>query len=122
MGGGSPKAVARMRRRQRVRKKVTGTEERPRLSVFRSARHIYAQIIVDTSGQTLVSASTLSPEIQKEKKKLGKTGAAEKVGSLIADRAAQRGIQSVAFDRGGYRYHGRVRALAEAARAGGLAF
>ncbi len=122
MGAKSPKAIARMRRRKRIRKVVRGTEERPRLNVFRSARHIYAQIIVDTSGKTLASASTLCNEIRKGKKKTGKIDIAKEVGALIAKRAAQEGIKSVAFDRGGYRYHGRVKALAEAAREGGLAF
>ncbi len=122
MGGKSRKERARVRRRRRIRKVIRGTDERPRLSVFRSARHIYAQVIVDTSGKTLTSASTLCDEIRKEKKKAGKTEVAKKVGALIAKRAAKKGVKVVSFDRGGYRYHGRVKALAEAAREGGLAF
>jgi len=121
VAGRNSKVIARMRRRRRIRKKIRGTEERPRLSVFRSARHVYAQIIVDVSGETLASASTMCGEIRGR----GKTGnieAAKKVGALLAKRAGKRGIQSVTFDRGAYRYHGRVKALAEAARENGLAF
>jgi large subunit ribosomal protein L18 len=120
--GKNPKVIGRLRRRRRIRKKVRGTEERPRLSVFRSARHIYAQIILDISGTTLTSASTLCAEIRQEKKSTGNIEAAKRVGTLLAMRAVERGIRSVTFDRGGYRYHGRVKALAEAAREGGLAF
>jgi len=118
----SPKAIARARRRQRIRKKIRGSAERPRFSVFRSARHIYAQVIVDTTGETLVSASTLCREVRKGRKTTGNIEAAKVVGGLIAKRALERGIQSVAFDRGGHRYHGRVKALADAARENGLAF
>ena len=121
MGTMGLKTIARLRRRQRIRKKIRGTEGRPRLSVFRSARHIYAQIITDETGRTLASASTLCRDIRQG----GKTGnveAAKKVGILLAQRAAQQGIKSVTFDRGGYRYHGRVKALADAARENGLAF
>lgn len=118
----NPKVINRTRRRQRIRKKIRGIAERPRFSVFRSARHIYAQIIVDTSGETLTSASTMCREIRKEGKPMGNIEAAKKVGSLIAKRAVQRGVQPVTFDRGGYRYHGRVKALAEAARENGLEF
>jgi large subunit ribosomal protein L18 len=108
-------------RQKRTRKKVFGTKERPRLSVFRSLNHIYAQIIDDTEGRTLVSASSLDPEIRnslsgnkKEKSKV--------VGSLIAKRALEKGIDKVVFDRAGYKYHGRVALLAEAAREAGLKF
>lgn len=110
-----------MRRRRSISKKIRGTEERPRLSVFRSTRHIYAQIILDGPGKTLTSASTMCREIREE----GETGniqAARKVGVLLAKRAGKKGVRSVAFDRGGYRYHGRVKALAEAARENGLVF
>ena len=114
--------AARIRRHVRVREKVQGTADRPRLCVFRSLNHIYAQVIDDTQGYTLVSASTIDPEIVSTK--AGKAKAAEStlVGSLIAKRALQKGITQVAFDRGGYRYHGRVKALAEAARQEGLKF
>ena len=116
------KVRARARRRKRVRKRVQGTPERPRLSVFRSLRHTYAQVIVDTTGQTLVSASTLSREIRGELTRTSNTEAAKKVGEIIARKSIERGIKMVIFDRDGYLYHGRVRALAEAARENGLVF
>lgn len=116
----SRKVEARGRRRKRVRKRVKGTTERPRLSVFRSLRHTYVQVIVDTTGQTLASASTLSKEIRGSLKKTGNIEAAKKVGELIAKKSIERGIKTVVFDRDGYLYHGRVRALAEAARENGL--
>lgn len=122
MGEKSPKVIARIRRRKRIRKKIWGTDERPRFSVFKSARHIYAQVVVDTSGETLASASTMCSEIREERKTMGNMEAAKKVGILIGKRAVERGIKPVTFDRGGYRYHGRVKALAEAARENGLAF
>ena len=114
--------AARHRRHSRFRAKVEGTISRPRLSVFRSLNHIYAQVIDDLEGQTLVSASTLDPEIKGEAVGKVKTGRAELVGSLVAKRAVSKGINQVAFDRGGYKYHGRVKALAEAVRQGGLKF
>jgi len=101
---------------------VKGRPERPRLNVFRSLRHIYAQVIEDTTGRTLASASTLSPEIKGSLSSSGNIEAAKKVGELIARRCLEKGIQKVVFDRNGYLYHGRVKALAEAARAGGLIF
>jgi large subunit ribosomal protein L18 len=113
---------ARIRRHNRVREKITGTEARPRLSVFRSLNHIYAQVIDDLAGHTLVSASTLDADIKKDTKKKNKSGEAELVGALLAKRATEKGISQVAFDRGGFKYHGRVKALAEAARKGGLKF
>jgi len=116
------KVEARVRRRKRVRKRVKGTPERPRLSVFRSLRHTYAQVIVDTTGQTIISASTLSKEIRGELKQTGNTEAAKKVGELIARKSIDKGIKMVVFDRDGYLYHGRVKALAEAARGNGLIF
>jgi large subunit ribosomal protein L18 len=112
---------ARLRRHKRVRQKVSGDNGRPRLSIFRSLNHIYAQIIDDTRGQTLVAVSTLDAEIKKETKK-NKTGQAELVGNLLAKRSAAKKIKQVAFDRGGFKYQGRVKALAEAARKGGLKF
>jgi len=105
-----------------VRSRVKGRPERPRLNVFRSLRHIYAQVIEDTTGRTLASASTLSPEIKGSLSSSGNIEAAKKVGELIARRCLEKGIQKVVFDRNGYLYHGRVKALAEAARAGGLIF
>jgi len=116
------KREARKRRHRRVRKKVYGTAERPRLNVFRSARHIYAQIINDDIGHTLVAASTLDPEIREQVQGLTKTEQARLVGLTLAKRALARGVKKVVFDRGGYKYHGRVKALAEASREGGLEF
>ena len=113
---------ARNRRHARVRKKVTGTADRPRLCVFRSPNHIYAQVIDDGQGNTLVAASTLDAEIKSDSKGKKKTGRAELVGLLLAKRAVEKGISQVAFDRGGFRYQGRVKALADAARKGGLKF
>jgi large subunit ribosomal protein L18 len=112
----------RHRRRLRVRKKVFGTPERPRLNVFRSLCHMYAQIIDDTRGVTLVAASTLSPELKGKLAKTGNVEAARAVGELLAKKALEKGIRRVVFDRAGYLYHGRVKALAEGARAGGLEF
>jgi large subunit ribosomal protein L18 len=111
-----------MKRKKRVRSRIEGTVERPRLNVFRSLKHIYAQAIVDTTGRTLVSASTLSLELRENLKKTGNVEAAKKVGELIAKKCLEKGIQKVVFDRNGYLYHGRVKALAEAARASGLNF
>ena len=116
------RAVARKKRHQRVRKRVFGTPARPRLNVFRSLKHIYAQVIDDERGHTLAAASTLDPELRPRLKGLKKTEQARLVGELVAKRALARGIKQVVFDRGGYRYHGRVRALAEGSRAGGLEF
>ncbi|MCL6633581.1 MAG: 50S ribosomal protein L18 [Alicyclobacillus herbarius] len=114
--------LARKRRHLRVRKRVSGTPERPRLNVYRSNKHIYAQVIDDVAGHTLVSASTLDPELREQVSNGGNVEAAEKVGTLVAKRALEKGIETVVFDRGGYLYHGRVQALAEAARAAGLKF
>ena len=113
---------ARKRRHIRVRKKVFGTPERPRLNVFRSNKHIYAQIIDDTTGRTLVSASSIDKELKGKLKSGGNIEASNIVGELIAKRAVDKGIKKVVFDRGGYLYHGRVKALADAARKGGLEF
>ncbi|MBI4186221.1 MAG: 50S ribosomal protein L18 [Chloroflexi bacterium] len=114
--------VARLRRHRRVRGKVKGTAARPRLCVFRSLNCIYAQIIDDSQGHTLASASTLDAEIKADGSGKPKTAMSELVGSLIARRALAKGISQVVFDRGGYKYHGRVKALAEAARQAGLKF
>jgi large subunit ribosomal protein L18 len=112
----------RKRRHLRVRKKVFGTPERPRLSVFRSNKHIYAQIIDDTKGHTLVAASTLDKELRDKLQKTLNKEAAREVGRLIGKRALEKGIKKVVFDRGGYKYHGRVKELAEGAREAGLEF
>ena len=108
----------RLRRHRRVRKKISGTAERPRLAVYRSNRHISAQVIDDTSGHTLVAASTLEPDVRAEE--ASGVGAATTVGRLLAQRAAEAGITTAVFDRGGYRYHGRVAAVADAAREAGM--
>ncbi len=113
---------ARERRHQRVRRRVIGTTERPRLNVFRSDKHIYAQVIDDSVGHTLASASTVDVELRGEVAKKSKSEAAGLVGKLVARRALEAGVKKVVFDRGGYQYHGRVKALAEAAREGGLDF
>ena len=116
------RSVGRKRRHVRVRKRVFGTAERPRLVVFRSLKHIYAQIIDDVKGHTLVSASTLDPELRDKIEKTGNRDAAKEVGKLLGGRAKSAGIDRVVFDRGGNLYHGRVAALAEGAREGGLDF
>jgi large subunit ribosomal protein L18 len=112
------KPQQRLRRRRRVRAKIRGSAERPRLSVFRSNRGIFAQLIDDDSGRTVAAVSWIEPELRK----LTATEQAKRVGELIAERAKAAGVEACVFDRGGYRYHGRVRAVAEAAREGGLNF
>jgi large subunit ribosomal protein L18 len=116
------KQLARFKRKVRVRKKVKGKSERPRLNVFKSARHIYAQLIDDTTGVTLVAASTLCPDLKDSQSHTGNIQAASKVGSAIAKAALEKGIKIVSFDRNGFLYHGRVKALADAARESGLIF
>ncbi len=111
-----------MRRQRHVRKRLYGVAERPRLAVFRSSKHIYAQVINDSTGTTLVSAGTLEPEVRKEAAYGGNKAAAAVVGRLIAERAKQAGIDKICFDRRSYKYHGRIQALAEAARQAGLSF
>jgi large subunit ribosomal protein L18 len=118
----SLKVVGRNIRHLRVRGKVQGTAERPRLAVFRSLNHIYAQVVDDAAGRTLVSVDSRSPDFRSRAKAGGNVAAAKIVGELVAQKAKANGIGQVVFDRGGYQYHGRVKALAEAARAGGLAF
>jgi large subunit ribosomal protein L18 len=114
--------VRRQRRQHHVRRRLFGTSERPRLSVFRSSKHIYAQVINDTTGTTLAAASTLDPEIRAQKSYGGNKSAASVVGRVIAERAKQAGIDKICFDRRSYKYHGRVEALAQAAREAGLQF
>ena len=113
---------ARVRRRDRVRRRVRGTDERPRLSVFRSDRHVYVQVVTDTSNRTLLAVSTLSRELREQLKKTANVDAAKQVGLLAARRWQEKGITKVVFDRGGFLYHGRVKALADGAREGGLTF
>jgi large subunit ribosomal protein L18 len=113
---------ARSRRHERIRRNLHGTAERPRLNVFRSLQHIYAQVIDDDLGNTLVSASTLDPELREQLDGMNKSQQAARVGMLVAQRAMAQGLKQVVFDRGGYPYHGRVKALADGAREGGLEF
>ena len=120
LGKGNKNVVGRKRRHIRVRKKVSGTPERPRLVVTRSARHLVAQVVDDTLGRTLASASTMEADLRVDA--VDKSAKARKVGQLVADRAKKAGIDAVVFDRGGNKYHGRVAALAEGAREGGLDF
>jgi len=116
------RAVARERRHARVRKQVFGSPERPRLNIFKSLTGIYAQIIDDMDGNTLVSASTVDKELREKVKGMKKSEQAKAIGQAIAERAKNKGISSVVFDRGGFRYTGRVKALADGAREGGLQF
>ena len=122
MSTNSSRSEARFRRHARVRRKVTGTPERPRLSVYRSTAEIYAQLIDDQAGHTLVAASSIDQEIRAKLDGLKKIEQARLVGKIVAERARDKGIQQVVFDRGGFRYIGRVKALADAAREGGLEF
>ena len=116
------KNEVRLRKHDRVRKKIEGTPERPRLNVFRSLKHIYAQIIDDSTGNTLVAASTLDEALKSKSKSGGNKAAAREVGKLVAQKAVDKGIKQVVFDRGGYLYHGRIKELAEGAREAGLEF
>ena len=119
-GKGNSRAIARKIRHQRVRKHINGTPERPRLVVTRSNRHMVAQVVDDTIGHTLCSASTLEKAVRDADVEGHKVGAAHRVGELVAERARALGIETVVFDRGGFKYHGRVAAVAEGAREGGL--
>jgi large subunit ribosomal protein L18 len=116
------RAQGRTRRHQRVRRKVSGTADRPRLNVYRSLHHIYAQVIDDVAGNTIASASTLDPSLRGSLDDQSKIDEAKAVGKLVAERAKEKGIEQVVFDRGGYQYHGRVKALADASRESGLNF
>lgn len=114
--------AARIRRHIRVRKKVNGTPERPRLAVFRSLSHIYAQVIDDVAGRTLAAASDMEPALKSKANGKTKSDIAALIGEAVAERAKEKGVTKVVFDRGGYPFHGRIKALAEAARSGGLEF
>lgn len=114
--------TARQNRKVRIRKRIFGTEQRPRLSVFRSAKHIYAQLVIDSTGSTILAASTLSPDLRAEIGDLDKSDAAKKVGQWIGKKALEKNIQRVVFDRNGFLYHGRIKALADGARESGLVF
>ncbi|MGD8834577.1 MAG: 50S ribosomal protein L18 [Desulfobacteraceae bacterium] len=120
MGSTNPRAAARVKRQARIRKKIKGTSERPRLSVFRSAKHVYAQVIDDSVGTTLATASSVEKDFKDQGKIGNKKAAAQLVGKLVAQRAMDKGISKVVFDRNGFLYHGRVKAISEGAREAGL--
>lgn len=122
MSRGVDSRGARIKRHARLRQRLKGGQSRPRLNVFRSLNHIYAQLVDDTTGHTIVSSSSLEPEVKAEVNGKTKTSVARGVGSLLAERAKGKGVSEVVFDRGGFKYHGRVKALAEAAREAGLIF
>ncbi len=122
MGNTAPRLKARLKRKKRVRKNIFGNQDRPRLSVFRSSKHIYAQIVDDTSGSTLVSASTLDNEYKEHKVEGKKVEIAKAVGNLVGKRALDKGIKKVVLDRNGFLYHGRIKALSDGAREAGLNF
>lgn len=122
MKNGTNRRHERRRRHKSIRKKIYGTKERPRLSIFRSHQHIYAQVINDEEGHTLAAASTAGKDLKKDLKYGGNSSAAEVVGKQVAEKALKAGVEKVVFDRGGNLYHGRVKALAEAAREAGLQF
>lgn len=122
MGKRNTKDIARENRIKRVRKKISGSTDRPRLRVFKTAKHIYAQLIDDVAGHTLLSMSTLSKQFDGDENVKGKVAEAHKCGLLLAQLAKEKGIMKVVFDRGGYLYHGRVKALSDGAREGGLDF
>ncbi len=122
MGNTSPRLVSRLKRKKRIRKNIFGNQDRPRMSVFRTAKHIYAQIVDDTQGITLVSASTLDKEYKENSVAGKKQEIAKAVGNLIGKRAVDKGITKVVLDRNGFLYHGRIKALSDAAREAGLLF
>ena len=122
MGSTNVKKEARLKRKQRIRKKVAGTQERPRLSVFRSSKHIYAQVIDDVLGRTIVAASTMEKAVKDKSDFENKVSKASYIGKLVAERAKEKGVMNVVFDRNGFMYHGRVKALSDGARDGGLNF
>ncbi|QTA78856.1 50S ribosomal protein L18 [Desulfonema limicola] len=125
MGSSDLKRKSRQKRKKRIRKKMVGTSERPRLSVFKSAKHIYAQIVNDVEGNTLVAASSMEKDIREDPdivSEKGKIPVAARIGKLIADRAMQKGVKKVVFDRNGFIYHGRIKAVSEGAREAGLDF
>ena len=114
--------IRRYGRHRRIRRRLKGVADRPRLSVFRSLKHTYAQVIDDSTGVTLASASTLEQEVKSQREGKAKVDVSRAVGALVAKRSAEKGVTRVVFDRGGYKYHGRIKALADAAREGGLEF
>ncbi len=122
MGTLNLRAQARLKRKKRIHKKLVGTASRPRLCVFRSAKHIYAQVIDDSKGQTLVAASSLEKAVQEVPETKNKLSAAQTVGKIVGQRALQKGVKHIVFDRNGFLYHGRVKAVSEGAREAGLEF
>ncbi len=122
MGSLNIRQKARLKRKKRIRKNLTGTSQRPRMSVFRSARHIYAQVIDDTAGTTLAAASSVEKTVKEQPKFDDKVALAKYVGKLLAERAVGQGIKKIVFDRNGFLYHGRVKALSDGAREAGLDF
>lgn len=122
MGSFNLKKKARLKRKKRIRKKLNGTKEQPRLNVFRSSKHIYAQIVDDTEGHTLIAASSMEKQVREQPKFDNKVAVANFVGKLLAERAADKGIKRVVFDRNGFLYHGRVKAVSDGAREAGLEF
>jgi large subunit ribosomal protein L18 len=122
MSSTNPRSAARIKRQARIRKKIKGTPQRPRLSVFRSAKHVYAQVIDDAAGATLVAASSVEKDFKAQDKFESKRAAAAYVGKLVAQRALDKGIQQVVFDRNGFLYHGRIKAISDGAREAGLKF
>ena len=122
MGSLNLKKKARLKRKKRIRKKLSGTKEKPRLSVFRSSKHVYAQIVDDTEGHTLVAASSVEKQVKEQPKFDNKVDVANFVGKLLAERATGKGIKKVVFDRNGFLYHGRVKAVSDGAREAGLEF
>jgi large subunit ribosomal protein L18 len=122
MSSTNPRSAARIKRQARIRKKIKGTPQRPRLSVFRSAKHVYAQVIDDTAGATLVTASSVEKDFKAQDKFESKRAAAAYVGKMVAQRALDKGIKQVVFDRNGFLYHGRIKAISDGAREAGLKF
>ncbi|MGD8251323.1 MAG: 50S ribosomal protein L18 [Desulfobacterales bacterium] len=122
MGQMNARTEARLKRKRRIRKKILGTPERPRLTIFRSARHIYAQLIDDTNGSTIASASSLDKSVKEGQAFDSKKSQAVQIGKLVAERAITKGVKKVVFDRNGYLYHGRVKAISDGAREAGLEF
>ena len=122
MGVTNPSKVSRLKRKKRIRKHLSGTEQKPRMSVFRSSKHIYAQLIDDVSGRTLVAASSVEKVVRDQPKFENKVAAAEHIGKILGERAIEKGVTKVVFDRNGFQYHGRVKAVSKGARDAGLVF
>ena len=122
MGATNPSKLSRLKRKKRIRKHLSGTDEMPRISVFRSSKHIYAQLIDDVSGCTLAAASSMEKVVREQPKFESKVALAEHVGKILGERAIQKGVKKVVFDRNGFQYHGRVKAVSKGAREAGLVF